>query len=157
MILEATAITGAEKITEPGSPYAALITFYKAFNTRNLALMTENWNTNNNSSMSNPLGGIKRGWPEIEAVYKKIFNGPAEVYVEYYDYTLHHTDTMFCVVGKERGHFIHREIKIDLAVRTTRIYQFYNNRWLQFHHHGSIDNPELLLSYQTAVLGNPQR
>ncbi len=39
--------------------------------------------------MANPLGGVHRGWPAIREVYERIFTGPAQVYVEFYDYTLH--------------------------------------------------------------------
>ena len=150
---ETTAITGAETPANNTTPYAALVNFYHAFNNRNLQLMTENWLNHDDASMSNPLGGVKRGWQDIASVYKKIFNGAAQVYVEYYDYTLHHSGDMFCAVGKERGYFKLGNNRIDLAIRTSRIYQLHNNCWLQLHHHGSIDNPELLLRYQTAVLG----
>ena len=102
--------------------------------------------------MSNPLGGVKRGWREIEEVYKRIFNGPAQVYVEYYDYSIYQTEMMFCAVGKERGYFKRGDIEIDLAIRTSRTYILIDGHWRQLHHHGSIDNPELLASYQTAVL-----
>ena len=52
--------------------------------------------------MDNPLGGIKRGWDEIKAVYELIFSGPAQVSVEFYDYTLHQSQDMFYAVGRER-------------------------------------------------------
>lgn len=43
----------------------------------------------------NPLGGVKRGWPEISGVYENIFNGSAKVYVEYFDYTILEGDDFF--------------------------------------------------------------
>jgi hypothetical protein len=148
---ETSVITGSEHPETTNSPYAALVEFYNAFNTRNLDIMTRNWNNSDEASMSNPLGGIKRGWNEIQEVYKKIFNGTAQVYVEYYDYTLLQTDNMFCTAGRERGHFLSNNNKIKLEIRTSRIYRYNNNRWQQIHHHGSIDNPELLSQYQLAV------
>lgn len=39
--------------------------------------------------MDKSLDGIKRGGSEIRPVYKRIINRPAEVYVEYYEYTIH--------------------------------------------------------------------
>lgn len=147
-------ITGSEsgeiKISEP---MAALVEFYRAFNNRDLDLMTKNWEQSDEISMSNPLGGVKRGWCSIKEVYSNIFNGDAKVYVEYYDYSIHHSGVMFCAVGRERGFFQLGKQKIDLAIRTSRTYRMNCGRWHQIHHHGSIDNSELLAAYQKAVLG----
>lgn len=69
-----TAITGQESV---GDIYQALVQFYGAFNSRNLQMMSENWAQSDEIAMDNPLGGIKRGWAEIQSVYARIFAGPA--------------------------------------------------------------------------------
>ncbi|MCG6968396.1 MAG: nuclear transport factor 2 family protein [Gammaproteobacteria bacterium] len=145
-------ITGQEAITDTTSPYASLVNFYSAFNQKNFDSMQANWLQSGQASMSNPLGGLKRGWNEIQEVYQKIFNGPAKVYVEFYDFSIHATKAMFIAVGRERGFLEIGAEKIDLAIRTTRIYLLDQQQWKQLHHHGSMDNPELLSRYQTAVL-----
>lgn len=154
MLIHTDAITGEEKyeVLVP-TPRDALVEFYRAFNHGDLALMTDNWLQTEEASMSNPLGGVKRGWSEISQVYKNIFNGSAKVYVEYYDYSIHQTADMFVAVGKERGYFQKQETKIELTIRTSRIYRKQNKRWYQVHHHGSIDDPALLKQYQLAVVG----
>ena len=144
------AITGKEKVAEPNA-YAALVEFYAAFNEGNMALMEKNWSNTENTAMDNPLGGIKRGWEEIRQVYENIFNGKAEVYVEYYDYTLHEFGEIFYTVGRERGFFKVDGQSIALAIRTSRIYKKELGSWKQCHHHGSIENPELLKTYQDLV------
>lgn len=149
-----TAINGQESIDDPSSPQAALVDFYAAFNGRDYDRMQANWLQSATASMSNPLGGIKRGWAEISAVYKKIFHGPATVYVEFYDYTLHAGADLFLAVGRERGTLQNRHETLQLAIRTTRIYTLDRGRWRQLHHHGSMDQPERLAHYQTALLGN---
>lgn len=101
----------------------------------------------------NPVGGIKRGWPEIKAVYERIFNGKAKVYVEFYDYTIHETKDMFYVVGRERGEFRIGGTVIALAIRTSRIYKRIGNARGQARHHGSMEDPQLLNTYQSAVRG----
>ena len=58
---------------------------------------------------------------------------------------------MFYAVGRERGEFLLGETAINLAIRTTRIYKLIDGRWRQVHHHGSIDDPELLAQYQSAI------
>ncbi len=101
--------------------------------------------------MANPVGGVKRGWEEIRAVYGAIFASPARVRVEFYDYTLHQTPELFYAVGRERGEFRRGETVIPLAIRTTRLFRFMAGRWRQVHHHGSFDDPELLARYQKAI------
>ncbi|MCL4457300.1 MAG: nuclear transport factor 2 family protein, partial [Nitrospirae bacterium] len=96
-------ITGSENLEDPSSPFYALVQFYRAFNTRNIMLMSQNWAQTEDIAMDNPLGGIKRGWDEIRSVYERIFTGLAKVYVEFYDYTIHETKEMFYAVGRERG------------------------------------------------------
>ena len=144
-------INGSEMKENLSSPLRTLTEFYEAFNNRDLEKMARNWLASEEVSMSNPLGDVKRGWNEIEAVYERIFNGAARVYVEFYDYTLHESADTFFVVGKERGEFSVDSTKIDLHIRTSRIYRLVNGEWRQIHHHGSIEDAALLSAYQQAV------
>lgn len=152
MTLSKDAISGAHHQAAPATPEATLEEFYAAFNGRDIALMARNWLDGDEPSMSNPLGGIRRGWDEISAGYHRLFTGPARVYVEFYDYSVHEIGDVFFAVGRERGAFTLGETRVELAIRTSRIYQRHNGRWRQVHHHGSIDDPALLARYQTAVL-----
>ncbi|MEN8254850.1 MAG: nuclear transport factor 2 family protein [Verrucomicrobiota bacterium] len=147
-------ITGKENQGDLSSPYQALVQFYCAFNSGDKQMMLENWAQSDEISMDNPLGGIKRGWSEIQGVYEGIFNGPAEVYVEYYDYTIHETAEMFYAVGRERGYFRLDNEEVALAIRTSRVFKNIGGHWKQVHHHGSIEDPELLARYQTTVFGH---
>lgn len=149
-------INGAEINAPAGSAYAALAGFYQAFNQRDFQAMSECWLHSHLASMSNPLGGVKRGWEEIGSVYEKIFTGPAQVYVEFYDFQIYETQEMFCAVGRERGYLQTVKTKIDLAIRTSRVYCKLDERWLQYHHHGSIEQADLLARYQSAVLQQAQ-
>ena len=144
-------ITGREPITDASTPYSALANFYSAFNQQHFDLMKSNWLQSEEASMCNPLGGIKRGWREIKEVYTKIFRGPARVYVAFYDYSLHVRETMFVAGGRERGIIEINGVKMDLAIRTTRIYLLHEQQWKQLHHHGSMDDPKLLAKYQSVL------
>jgi len=146
------AITGEQTEFKKGSPQSALQDFYRAFNTRDLQKMTENWLQTEEASMSNPLGGVRRGWDEISTVYQRLFHGKATVYVEFYDYSISQSEQFFCTVGRERGYFEMAGLKLDLAIRTSRIYQKQGGLWKQLHHHGSIENPDLLKAYQSNVV-----
>jgi ketosteroid isomerase-like protein len=130
----------------------ALDDFYRAFNGRDLELMARNWHTAGEISMDNPLGGISRGWAEIEAVYRRLFGGAGRVTVEFHDYTLHTGGELAYAVGRERGTRVGADgSELDLAIRTTRVFRWVDGRWRQVHHHGSIDDPTLLAAYQEAV------
>ncbi|WP_220473406.1 YybH family protein [Flagellimonas lutimaris] len=144
-------ITGKEAIGDRATPYQALVEFYKAFNERDIILMKNNWANSAEIAMDNPLGGIMRGWNNINELYSRIFEGQAQVYVEYYDYTIHETNDMFYAVGRERGNFSIGENSIDLKIRTSRIFKKIEGQWRQVHHHGSIEDPDLLKTYQDLV------
>ncbi|MCL5059348.1 MAG: nuclear transport factor 2 family protein [Candidatus Thermoplasmatota archaeon] len=149
------AITGARYSSHIGgsTPEAALEQFYAAFNGRDLALMADNWAQTDEIALDNPLGGIRRGWTEIRPLYERVFSGPAAVYVEFYDYSLHLGQELFYAVGRERGYFRRGNTELALAIRTSRVFRQFAGRWKQVHHHGSIEDPDLLARYQSAVLG----
>jgi hypothetical protein len=77
-------ITGREEPIDPATPTGALAEFYRAFNRRDLRLMEANWHADDEASMDNPLGGIRRGWDDIRTVYERIFTGKARVAIEFY-------------------------------------------------------------------------
>jgi hypothetical protein len=146
-------ITGQENPPDLSMPQQALSQFYRAFNTRDMMLTAQNWASSDDIVMDNPLGGITRGWSEIQPVYARIFDGPAQVYVEYYDYTLHETGGMFYTVGRERGYLRSGNVDLTLAIRTSRLFRKFDSHWRQVHHHGSIEAPQLLARYQAVVPG----
>ncbi|WP_016777091.1 YybH family protein [Anaerophaga thermohalophila] len=151
-ILFAT-INGSEDLAKVDDPrLVALIKFYQAFNQGDLMLMQKVWLNTDEASMDNPVGGIMRGWDTIKSVYERIFFSDAKVYVEFYDYTIHSTNDMFLVTGRERGFFEKGNMKVDLSIRTSRVFIRQNDEWKQLQHHGSIDQPELLRKYQNAVV-----
>lgn len=146
-------VTGAEPQNDLTRPEQALAQFYRAFNQRDLGLMKLNWLNTDEAAMDNPLGGIKRGWPEIESVYRNVFEGKARVLVEFFDYTLHVSEGFFYVVGRERGELrAGNGVHLELKIRTSRLFRKIDGLWKQVHHHGSIDDPELLQKYQQLVL-----
>lgn len=144
-------ITGREDLGKLTEPAEALAQFYRAFNGRDLALMAENWADTDDIAMDNPLGGISRGWPSVRSVYERVFSGHARVTVEFHDYTLHRFGDAFYAVGRERGFLETPTARLDLAIRTSRVFRRIGGRWRQVHHHGSIDDAQLLDAYQRAV------
>jgi ketosteroid isomerase-like protein len=132
-------------------PLQALAQFYRALNTRDMSLMEQNWDNTREPAMDNPLGGIKRGWAEIETVYERLFRVDRTYHFEFYDYSLHRFGEVFYVVGRERGQVSKMGNELDMKIRTTRVFRFDGQRWRQVHHHGSIEDPQLLAAYQAAT------
>ncbi|KAB0667379.1 nuclear transport factor 2 family protein [Oryzomonas japonica] len=153
MKIEQVPVTGREDKNSLTPPLRALAEFYEALNGRDMEKMARNWAQSDEAVMDNPLGGIKRGWEEIRGVYERLFNSRSEFRFEFYDYTFHTAGEIFYVAGRERGEFRVGETVLNLAIRTSRIFRLMDGCWRQVHHHGSIDDPDLLASYQKAVLG----
>jgi hypothetical protein len=141
-------IKGRAKNNNPATPMYALGEFYYAFNNQDLAVMETIWHQSDDSSMNNPVGGIMRGWKDIRKVYERLFQSGARVFVEFYDYQIMRIGETFIAVGRERGFAEKNGTKLDLAIHTSRTFIMVGKEWKQFHHHGSIENPELLKKYQ---------
>ena len=140
-------VTGREELGDLSRPLQALAQFYKALNARDLVMMEQNWDSSSEAAMDNPLGGIKRGWSEIRQTYERLFRTPGTYSFEFWDYTLHQSGDVFWVVGRERGRLAERDWTLELAIRTTRLFRRTDGRWRQIHHHGSIEDPDMLARY----------
>lgn len=153
MRIEQTPVTGRESKEQLTPQMRALSGFYQALNNRDLELMALNWAQTDEAVMDNPLGGIKRGWDEIKAVYAQLFSHPEPFWFEFHDYSYHEAGEIFYVVGRERGAYKAGRTELKMAIRTTRLFRLVDGEWKQMHHHGSVDDVELLSQYQRAVRG----
>lgn len=134
----------------PAGAHAALETFYHAFNGGSLELIRAVWLDDPLVQLNNPLGGMLRGLDAIAGLYARIFAGPVKPWVRFEDIiemTLSPATAVFA--GRERGAYG----DLDLDIRTTRCFEYVPSAggWRQVHHHGSIDDPELLSRYRDAV------
>lgn len=146
-------VTGEETVADSSNPLAVLAESYRALNSRELALMQQNWDSGDETVMDNPLGGIKRGWAEISDVYQRLFASPKPCRFEFYDYTLHRYGEVCVAIGRERGRIETGDgQQLHLAIRTTRIFRLTDVGWWQIHHHGSIEDAEMLSRYQWIIL-----
>ena len=64
---------------------------------------------------------------------------------------LHKFTDIFYVVGRERGHVSREGTRLEMRIRTTRVFRFRRPALAQIHHHGSIEDRALLAAYQNAV------
>ncbi|HAF00356.1 MAG TPA: DUF4440 domain-containing protein, partial [Methylophilaceae bacterium] len=132
---------------------ALLETFYYAFNQRDIDVFKNIWGNDEFVQLNNPLGGILRGIEPITNLYNGIFIGSSKVWVELSDIVEFQTKDMVVFAGREVGEFTKGENTISLNIRTTRIIQWFGEGvgWKQTHHHGSIDNSNLLAEYQQTL------
>ena len=146
-----TVITGDEEHFDPRNPEGALIEFYRAYNSRDLTLMEANW-ASEEATIYHQLGGTRLGWEEIRELYDQTFQGPAGAQMTLQDYQIIRFSDSFTVLGTERGILRTQKDVLDFRIRTTRLFAWRGGRWRQIHHHGSIEEPELLAQYLTLVL-----
>jgi hypothetical protein len=132
---------------------ACLETFYYAFNNKDIEVFKKIWLDNELIQLNNPLGGIMRGITPIVELYNSIFNSPANVWVDFTDIVCYQSDDMVTFAGREIGEFSGNGQTIDLQIRTSRFFGYSDKekQWFLIHHHGSIDNVDLLDKYQKAV------
>jgi hypothetical protein len=145
-------INGTERLTDLSEPEQILSSFYKAFNNKDIAGLRNNWATNQDVMVYNPGGGLRQSWDEIERIYKAIFSAPVDVKAQFCDYSIVNLTAVFIVYGNEKvtvARGMDKPKMID--IRITRIYKLIEGAWKQIHLHGSIDQPELLKTYQEAT------
>lgn len=105
--------------------------------------------------MDNTIGGIRRGWAAIRGGYQRLFNEDARVYVKFFDSTSHAGEGFRLFVGRERGVCEKPTGKLDLRIRTSRLFVRREGGWHQLHDHGLIEEPKLLEAYQRMIFGAP--
>lgn len=144
-----------DQTDQPGiaGALAALETFYYAFNNNDLEVFTGVWVPSEMIRLNNPLGGILEGIDPIAALYDGIFNGPADVWVEFHDIVAYDFGESVVFAGRERGQFAKGETIVPLDIRTSRVLHYAGDRWGQVHHHGSITDSTQLDTYRNAVNG----
>lgn len=93
-----------------------------------------------------------RGIAPIAELYARVFDGPARVWVELHDIVEFDLGGAVVFAGRELGEYELEGTVVPLSIRTSRVFAFAAGiGWRQVHHHGSIDDPNLLARYQAAV------
>ena len=139
----------------PAGAVAALETFYYALNHRDIDAMASVWSTDELAQLNNPVGGIQRGGAEAVTLYRRIFASEIRVEVTFGDAVTYQQPTTAVFAGHESGTYaVAGQAPIPLEIRTSRFFSYDDSvgRWVQLHHHGSVDDPDALRAYQRALL-----
>jgi ketosteroid isomerase-like protein len=135
---------------------AALESFYYALNRRDLGALSAVWSQDELAQLNNPVGGILRSGTAVTDLYRRIFSGDLRLTVTFVDAATYWWPDAVVFAGREIGQYHDQDgATVPLTIRTTRVFGYQRDagRWLQVHHHGSIDQPEQLAEYQKAVRG----
>ena|SRR5437879_5604589 len=140
-----------EEARAPGriGALAALETFYYALNSKDLETLAAGWADDPLVQLNNPVGGMLRGRDAVRELYERVFAGSLDVQVTFGDAATYWLGDAVVFAGRETGTYLGDR---PLRIRTTRIFA-YDGVWRQVHHHGSIDDADLLAAYQHAVRG----
>lgn len=133
---------------------AALESFYYALNQRDRDALREVWAMDPLAQLNNPLGGILRGGDAVAELYDRIFTGPVVVQVTLNDIVEYLGPEHAVFAGRETGTYTRPDGTVTpLEIRTSRYFRYHDGRWRQYHHHGSIDDPEALDAYRRSIAG----
>ena len=131
--------------------FAALETFYYSLNRKDLEVFRQIWMNRELVQLDNPSGGVVRGINPITDLYTGILRGTVQVSMDFFDIVEYSFESCVVFAGREHGEFAKNGKNLWLEIRTSRVFAYDDGRWRQIHHHGSIDQPNLLLSYQKLV------
>ena len=133
---------------------AALESFYYALNNRDIAVLRADWANDPLVQLNNPVGGIIRGADGVAALYEKVFAGELNLKITFGDVIAYVGDGHAVFAGREVGSYTTADgTVVPLEIRTSRYFRYEEGRWRQYHHHGSIDDADLLRAYQRTVRG----
>jgi ketosteroid isomerase-like protein len=138
----------------PDGARSALESFYHALNHRDSVVLRDDWADHPLVQLNNPLGGIRRGGDAVASLYAKMFRGRVRLTFTLEDIVEYLGQDHALFAGREVGSYVVKT-EVPLQIRTTRYFRFEGGRWRQYHHHGSIDDPDALRAYQQAVIGAP--
>lgn len=133
---------------------AALETFYYSLNNQDAATLEAVWGDDPSVLLYNPLGGIVRGRGGVGDLYRRVFESGRGVQVSFGNVVEFVGPDHAVFVGQETGSYPAADgSRVPLRIRTSRYFRREDGRWRQFHHHGSIDDPDSLAAYQASVRG----
>ena len=132
---------------------ALLESFYYAFNNRDQQVMKEIWLDVPFSQLNGPGGDMRRGAQDILAGYGRIFNSKARIWLKFTGIVCYAADDLVVFTGTETGELSMDGETVAVKVSATTCFAYNEERagWVQLHHHGSFDDPGLLLRYQELI------
>lgn len=138
----------------PHGAEAALETFYYAWHCRDAPALRAGWSASPFAQVDSSLGGIVRGGEAIAGLYRRAAASPLNVRLTFEDVIAFYGASDVVYAGRETGSYTARDgSAVPVEIRSTRYFRYEGGHWRQYHHHGSIDDPDALRAYQQAFGG----
>lgn len=136
-----------------GGARAALETFYRAFNAGDRELLLTLWADEPLVHLDDPLGRSVRGHGEIAELYRSLVRRGVLAWIQFDEILEISTNESVIFVGRERGMVMTTDDIVPLRIRATHCLSWIESvsAWRWVHHHGSIEEPELMARYQRAA------
>jgi ketosteroid isomerase-like protein len=130
---------------------AALETFYYAWHNRDAAALRACWSASPFAEIDSPSAGTVRGGEAIARLYQRAVASPADIRLSFEDVVAFYGESDVVYAGRESAIYTARDgSTVPVEIRCTRYLRYEGGHWRQYHHHGSIDDPDALRSYQQA-------
>jgi ketosteroid isomerase-like protein len=133
---------------------AVLESFYYAWHSRDPIAMRACWSTSPLAQIDSPVGGIVRGGDAIVRLYERAVVGSTNLRATFHDVIAYHGTSHVVFAGRETGSYTAPDGSAEsLEIRCTRYFRYEDGHWRQYHHHGSIGDPDALRAFQEALGG----
>ncbi|MHC0066222.1 nuclear transport factor 2 family protein [Nostoc edaphicum CCNP1411] len=116
---------------------AANAAFYRAFERKDIEIMSAVWSQGTGSFCIHPGSNILRGWKEIRTSWEQIFKNTAYIEINTDIIATEITDNIAYVVLRENVFQVVGGRRLEAQSTATNIFQFLGGKWYLIHHHGS--------------------
>jgi len=149
-----TPVTGREYTGDQRDALQALAQFYRALNARDIEMMQQNGPIQQSRKWTILWENQTRAGAKLDQLMKDCSAAGPSTTSSFTITTLHQSGDLFYVVGRERGDLDLSGQAMRLAIRTSASSKEMRMRnGGKCNHHGSIEYPQMLATYQEAVLG----
>ena len=111
--------------------------FYRAFEKKDLEVMSQIWSQGTVSLCIHPGGKVLRGWSEVRDSWEKIFRNTSYLEIDLEIIATEISDEIAYVVVLEKVLQISKGRRVEAKSMATNIFSNLAQKWYLVHHHGS--------------------
>ncbi|MBD2525775.1 nuclear transport factor 2 family protein [Nostoc sp. FACHB-133] len=116
---------------------AANAAFYRAFERKDIEIMSAVWSQGTGSFCIHPGSNILRGWKEIRISWEQIFKNTAYIEINTDIIATEIVDNIAYIVLRENVFQVVAGRRLEAQSTATNIFHFLGGKWYLVHHHGS--------------------
>ncbi|MBC1219306.1 nuclear transport factor 2 family protein [Nostoc sp. UCD121] len=116
---------------------AANAAFYRAFERKDIEIMSTVWSQGTGSFCIHPGSNILRGWKEIRISWEQIFKNTAYIEINTDIIATEILDNIAYVVLRENVFQVVSGRRLEAQSTATNVFHCLGGKWYLVHHHGS--------------------